>query len=121
MSIFIKIIGLLFIVMGIVYMAKPDVIRKMITFFRVGNRFYLIGLIRLVLAVVFLAAARECNIAWLIFAFGILFLASGLTVFLMGRRRVNACIEWWLGKPAWLLRLLSVVVLAIGGLILYAA
>jgi len=121
MAIVIKIIGLLLVLTAIFYLAKPDVIKHMMEFFRQGNRIYFAGLIRLILAVIFLAGARECDVTWLIFTLGILFLIAGILVFVLGTKKINAWIDWWLKKPLWALRLLSVLTLAFGGLIIYAA
>ena len=121
MVIVIKITGLLLVLTAIFYLAKPDVIKRMMEFFRQGKRIYFAGLIRLILAVIFLAGARECDITWLIFTLGLLFLISAFSIFLMGPEKVNVWISWWLKKPIWTLQLLSILTLAFGAMIIYAA
>ena len=74
MDIIIKIIGIAFILLAIVYLLKPDVMKALMEFFKQGRRIYFAGLIRFVLAIIFLLAARECDITWVIVAFGILFI-----------------------------------------------
>ncbi|MBN2456015.1 MAG: hypothetical protein JXB29_05690 [Sedimentisphaerales bacterium] len=56
----IKIIGIVFVAIGIVYLLKPEIAKALMDFFKQANRIYIAAVIRLALAVVFLLAAREC-------------------------------------------------------------
>jgi len=53
-------------------------------FLKEGKHIRFGGLIRLALVVVFLLVHREGRDLWMIFAFGILFLISGLVTFILG-------------------------------------
>ena len=117
----IKIIGIVFVFAGIVYLLKPNVIKSLMEFFKKGKRIYIAGLIRFALAIVFLLAARECDITWVIVAFGILFLFGGLLIFILGPERVRAIINWWQKQPVLLLRVIALIFLAIGAIIVYSA
>jgi len=114
MYVVIKIIGMVFVLIGIIYLIKPGVIRRLIGLFGHGNRLYFSGLIRLILAVVFLAAARECRKPWVIFAFGILFLLGGFVIFLAGPKRLRPVLEWWQKQSDLLLRVLAVATVVVG-------
>ena len=78
MDIVIKIVGIAIVFIAIVYLLKPDVLKRLMEFFKQGKRLYFAGLIRFALAIVFLLGARECDITWVIVVFGILFLISYL-------------------------------------------
>jgi len=121
MNVAIKIIGVLFIVVGIVYLLRPDIVKAIIRSFKKGKRIYLAGLVRLVLAVVFLLAARECDIVWVIVTFGIVFLISGLLIFMLGSDRFRTILAWWEKQSPLLLRLLGLVALVVGAIITYSA
>ncbi len=121
MSIVIKIVGIVFIFAGAVYLIKPDVIKSLMNFFKQGRRLYFAGLIRFALAVVFLLAARECDITWVIAAFGILFLMSGLLIFMLGLDRSKSIIDWWQKQPLLLLRVVALLTMAFGAIITYSA
>ena len=121
MDVVVKIIGIVFIFMTSVYFLKPDVMKRIIEFFKQGRRMYFAGLIRFALAIVFLVGARECKRFWVIFAFGILFIISGLLVFIIPLEKIKAYIGWWQKKPALLLRLMALIALAIGAVIIYSA
>ncbi len=117
----VKIAGIFFVLIGIVYLLKPGVLKGLMEFFKQGKRIYFAGLIRFVLAVVFLLAARECDITWVIVVFGILFMLSGLLVFTLGARRLKSLLEWWQRQSFLLLRLVAVIILAMGAVIIYSA
>ena len=121
MDIVIKIIGIVFVFIGIVYLLKPEVMKWLMEFFKKGKRIYLAGLIRLALEVIFLLAARECDIHWIIVTFGVLFLISGILLFMIGPEKFKSMIEWWQKQSALLLRVLALITLAVGAVIIWAA
>jgi uncharacterized protein YjeT (DUF2065 family) len=107
--------------MTIVYFLKPDIMKRLMEFFKQGRRMYFAAMIRLVLAVVFLLAARQCRHFWVIFVFGVLFIISGLLVFILGLEKVKSYISWWQKQPLVLLRVVALISLAIGAIIIYSA
>ena len=121
MDIVIKIIGIIFVAVGIVYLLKPDVMKWLMGFFKKGKRIYFVGLIRFVLAVIFLLAANQCEIPWVIIGFGILFMISGLLVFTLGSERIKSILDWWQKQSPLLLRVMSIIALAVGAVIIYSA
>jgi len=121
MDIVVKIVGIAIVFVGVVYLLKPRILNRLMEFFKKGKRIYFAGLIRLTLAIVFLLAARECDITWVIAAFGILFLISGLLIFMLGLERLKAILDWWQEQSVLLLRVIAVIALAIGAVIIYSA
>ena len=121
MDVVIKIIGIVFILVGILYLFKPKVAKSMMGFFKKGIRMYFAGLLRFALGVVFLLAARECERTWIIIGFGIIFLLSGLLIFLIGLKRLKSILEWWQEKSDMLIRIIAVIPIIIGGVIIYSA
>ncbi len=121
MVITVRIIGIVFVLASILYLLKPLLIKRIMEFFKWGSRIYLVGIIRLVLAVVFLLAARECKYFWVIFALGILLLISGVLVFILGPKKIRPILEWFQKQSILFLRLLSIIALAIGIVIIIAA
>ncbi|MHC4204460.1 MAG: hypothetical protein ACYSTT_07395 [Planctomycetota bacterium] len=117
----IKSLGMLFTLMGIVYLLRPDIIKKLMGFFKKGKRIYFAGLIRFVLAVVFLVAARECRYPWIIFASGIIFLMGGLLIFLLGPERIRRIFDWYEQQPAIIFQVIALVVLVFGIIIIFSA
>ncbi len=65
-DIVVKIVGIVVVFIGIVYLLKPGVLKSFIGFFKKGKRIYFVALIRFVLAVIFLLAANQCKMPWVI-------------------------------------------------------
>ena len=121
MDIVIKIIGIIIAFVAILYLLKPDVMEWLMQFFKQGKRIYFAGLIRFALAIVFLLAATKCNKPKVIGAFGILFIISGLLVFIIPLEKIKAYIGWWQKQSSLLLRVIALIALAIGAVIIYSA
>jgi uncharacterized protein YjeT (DUF2065 family) len=117
MKLVIQIIGIVFVLVAIVYFLKPNSLRSIMEFFKQGKRIYIAGLIRLVLAIVFLLAARQCGLPWVI----VLFLISGILIFLLGPEKCKAVIDWYQKQSLLLLRIIALIMLAIGAVIIYSA
>jgi len=90
-------------------------------FFKQGRRMYFAAVLRLVLAVIFLLAARECDISWVIVTFGIIFMISALLIFVMGIKRLRSLLDWYLKQPIFIFRIIALIVLAVGAIIIYSA
>ncbi len=121
MDIVVKIVGIFFIFAGIVYLLKPQLLKPFIDFFKRGRRMYFVAVFRFALAIVFLLAARQCDISWLIAAFGIVFMVSGLLIFILGLERVKSILQWYQNRSLLFLRLNGVIALVIGAIIIYSA
>jgi uncharacterized protein YjeT (DUF2065 family) len=117
----IKILGIIISLMGLVYLLRPDIIKKLMNFFKKDKRIYLSGALRLALAVVFLVAARECRYPWIIFACGIIFLAGGLLIFLLGPERIRKILDWYEEQSTLIFRVIAVIVLVFGLIIILSA
>ena len=117
----IRLIGVVFVIMGILCVFKPDVPKRLMQFFRKGPRIYLAGIVRLALAGVFLVGADDCRHKWVIVGFGITFMVSGLVIFMLGAVRLRKVIDWFASLPAPVLRGLGTIALAAGATICYCA
>ena len=121
MDIVVKIVGIVVVFIGIVYLLKPGVLKSFIGFFKKGKRIYFVGLIRFVLAVIFLLAANRCKMPWVIIVFGILFMISGLLIFILRAERLKSILDWWQRQSPLLLRLMGLITLAVGAAIIYSS
>ena len=117
----IKSLGMLFTLMGIAYLLRPNIIKKLMGFFKKGKRIYFAGLIRFALAVVFFVGARECRYFWIIFASGIIFLTGGLLIFMLGPEKIRRILDWYEQQPALIFRVIALIVLAFGAIIIFSA
>ena len=121
MEIIVKIIGILIVFIGIVYLLKPGVLKKLMEFIKKGKRIYFAAVLRFALAIVFLLGASECYKKWIIATFGVLFLISGLLIFILGPEKIRQIFDWYQKQPALLFRIIAAIVLACGAIIIYSA
>jgi hypothetical protein len=121
MDIGIKSLGIVFAVIGIVFLLRPDVMKWLMEFFKKGKRIYLAGLLRFVLGVIFLLGARDCVSKPIIAALGILFLISALLIFTLRLEKLKSMIDWYQKRTLLLLRVMAIITLAIGAIIIYSA
>jgi len=117
----IKSLGMLFALMGIAYLLRPDIIKRLMGFFKKGKRIYFAGLIRFALAIVFFVGARECRSPWIIFASGIIFLISGLLIFMLGPEKIRRMLDWYQYQTTLFFRIIALIVLAFGAIIIFSA
>ena len=121
MSTAIQIIGIVIVAIGIVYVLKPGVMKRLFEFFKKGSRLYVAAPIRLTLGVVFLLGARECKQPWVIFVLGIILLISGVLVLVLGPKKLVPILEWFQGQSEILQRVVALIVLAVGVIIIISA
>lgn len=121
MDIPIRIVGLVITLMGMTYMIRPDLIKRLMKFFKHGRRIYLPGLLRLGLAVVFFVGARECRYFPVIFGAGAVFLAGGLLIFVLGPMRIRWILDWYEEQPLLIFRVIASIVWGFGAVIFLSA
>jgi uncharacterized protein YjeT (DUF2065 family) len=117
----IKLLGIVIALMGVAYLLRPEIMKRLIGFFKKGKRMYFPGLVRLVLAVIFLVGAGQCRYFGCIVAFGILFLLSGLLIFVLGPAKIRGVLDWYQKQPTFVFRVIAVVVTAVGVVIVFSA
>ena len=117
----VKVIGVLLILAGTLYLINPRLMRKVIDFFSIGTRLYVVGVIRLALGILFLYAASQADIQWIIITIGILMIISAIIIFAMGTKKMCLLLDFYKQQNDTVLRLLSLVALIFGILIIYAA
>jgi len=117
----IKIIGTVIVLIGLVFLVKPEIPRWVVGFFVKGRRLYLAATVRFALAITFFVGARECDVTWLIVVFGLIFLLSGLLIVMLGLEKAKGIINWYLEQPAFMFRVVASIVLCVGLIIVYAA
>jgi len=121
MQTLIRVIGTAIVCIGLAYLIWPQILRTSMRFFSKGSRLYLAGLVRFALAIVFVMGSRHCGIKWVILIFGLIFLLSGLLIFVLGIKRAKNIITWYLEQRDFIFRIIAGIVLAVGFIIVYAA
>lgn len=121
MDIVIKSLGIVFVLIGFVFLLRPDIMKWLINFIKRGKRIYLAALIRIAMAVIFLLGASQCSKKWIIAAFGILFLLAGLLIIFLGPERTRRILDWYENRPLLIFRVIAIVPIILGAVVIYAA
>ena len=121
MVIVIKSLGSVFILIGFVYLFRPIILKDLMSFFKKGKRVYFAGLVRFALAVIFLLAATQCREPKIVGVFGILFLISGILVFVLGPDMIRRIFDWYETQSNVIFRVIASAVIVVGAIIIFSA
>lgn len=116
----ILVIGIVIILWGIWIVIKPGVVKAILTRLR-GPLVFVPGLLRIALGVVFLVLARDCRNKWIIMAFGVIFFAAGIGMFMIKLAKLKTFFDRWANRAPLTIRILGIIAAAVGGIIAYAA
>jgi len=117
----VKAIGIILLVVGAIFAAKPALMRAFIDFAKVDKRYYAGGVIRIICGALLLASIPKVAFPWVTGAVGGLMLIGGVLLFVIGERRVHGIMEWFLSKKDDVLRVFPVIGALIGVVLIYAA
>jgi len=117
----VKLIGIAVLALGIIFLLKPDQMKKWLRFWIAENHLYLGGLLNILIGIIFVIAAPRCDLPWIIAIFSILSFTKGIAIFILGRQKMTAFAEKYAKKPVKLLRRYTVLALAFGVLLIWSA
>ena len=117
----VKALGILFLVLGVVNYLKPNLVRSLIGFAKVGKRAYLGGIVRIALGIFLLFAIPHVGIPIIVGTIGVLALIAGLIILFIGMQRIHAFLDWLYALPDQKLRLFPLIGVLFGVLLIYGA
>jgi len=120
MLILVKLIGIITVGMGIIFLLSPKTMRQFMLLWEKGKRLYIGCILRILIGIIFLLAASQCRLVGVIVTLGILLIISGSIIFILGLDRVKTMLKWWYGRSLLVLRLIALIPIAVGVVILYS-
>lgn len=117
----IKVIGIVILVIGVTFAALPALMDRFIPFAKVGNRFYIGGVVRVVFGVLLILASFSASIFWIPMIIGSIMVIAGVLIFALGKARVHALLDWVAGLPENKRRIFAIFAACVGALIIYSA
>jgi hypothetical protein len=120
MNIIVLIIGWLVLLLGLLGIASPHSLVNAVLGMSSATRFYVTVIVRIVVGIIFLFAARRCRVAWLVYLFGVIILLSGIVLLFLGAGRLDEIINWFAARSDAGLRSAYVVDVIIGALLIFA-
>jgi len=121
MLIGIKLFAIVYFLMGIVFLIKPEYLRNYTSYWKEGRRIYFAGfLVLLPLSIILLASASECRWPIFVYALGAIVLIKLIAIFALGPKRFTPMLDWWAVRSAFAFRIIGVVAATIGALLFYS-
>ena len=121
MVIFVKLFGIVIVLVGLLFLINPKTLKQYISFWKQEKRLRIGGVLAIPFGIIFLIAAPQCRLAWLITVLGIWSIIKGALLLTLGQKKINVYLDWWLEKPVLAIRFLGLIALAFGVLLIYAA
>jgi len=113
--------GLLILGMSVFTALFPAILRKVLHLFLRKGWWNLAMAVRVVVGILFLLAAPEARVPWLVQVFGVAFILAGISIPLVGSARLEKLAHWWLERPDYMCRLWAIAAGAVGAAILWSA
>lgn len=114
-------VGLLLCATGLATFLLPAKLRDALVWFSSGGRLALAVFGRLAVGLIVLLGASQTRWPEAAIALGLLFLAAGAAIPVLGEERADRIATWWLARSDLALRSWSCVVILIGGFITWLA
>ena len=99
MAWFIRLVGLLWIIVGIIGLLATKRATLALNNFAKNTKRQSLGLLSLTFGVLLLISASSTQAIWFIVVLGIMACLKGATIILMPRQKFKAAIDWWLAAP----------------------
>ncbi len=119
MALVVSALGVLIGVIGLIGLIVPMRLMGPISRWHGPPRFAVAVLLRLAIGVVLLVAAPDCRLPVVVRVLGFVTIVAAVGLLFVGRRRLDAFIDWWLGQRVVWVRVGCVFALVMGGLLVY--
>jgi hypothetical protein len=116
----VSLLGATIAAIGLLGAVSPARMIGLITRLQPASQLWLAVGARLVIGVVFVLAADGCRMPQLVRVVGVIAIVAAAALALLGPRRFEAFVGWWLRRPASLIRSWAAVAVAFGALLIYA-
>jgi hypothetical protein len=120
MALIVLLFGLLAAAIGVAGLVQPRCIVAIAQLWQGSTRFWIAILVRLVLGIVFLVVAPACRLPLLVQVIGAISIVAAVVILVLGQRRLDEFIEWWLTRPPAVIRCSAAFALAFGLLMIWA-
>ncbi|MBU1122688.1 MAG: hypothetical protein ABIH71_02585 [Candidatus Omnitrophota bacterium] len=116
----VKLVGIVIVVLGVVYLIKPVMMQKIAKYWVEGNRLYIASVINILFGIIFFSAAAKCSWPIFIGIMGGLSLLKGVVLGVLGPKKAVPIIEELMKSSKRILRLMAIIVLVFGVFVIYA-
>ena len=114
-------LGVLIVVLGVLGLAQPDQFRAMFSRLESRSRYVFAIVIRLALGGFLWLVADELRFPQIMRVLAVIAVLAAVAILIMGRRRLDRMVDWWLSRPDTVLRISAVFAAAFGAFLVFAA
>jgi hypothetical protein len=99
--------------------------KSIASYFRRPGSIYVAEWIRIVMGVLLLLGGPYCRPEFysqeIVRSLGVLIVAAGVAILLVGQKQLTLLIDWWLARPTLFMRLWSLLAVVLGGYLVFAS
>ena len=117
----VALVGLLILAGGLLMLTVPNAIRASLQMFIDRRLMPVASLVRVVLGILFVLAAPSTRLPIFVWATGLLAIVAGVSMPIVGFRKVEGWATWWLKKSDGVIRRWSLLAILLGALLAWAA
>jgi hypothetical protein len=121
MTRFVAVLGLSIVLLGLVGLAQPARFRAMFTTMDSHTRFILAIVIRLAMGALLWWLADELRHPQVMRIIAVIAVVAAVGILVMGRKRLDSLVDWWLGKSDSVLRVSALFAATFGGYLVFVA
>ena len=121
MSWVITALGALIVVLGALGLIQPDRFRAMFSTMDSRSRFVFAIVTRLAIGAFLWFAADELRFPVVMRVLAVIAVMAAVGILVMGRKRLDRLVDWWLSKPDSVLRVSAVFAATFGAFLVYVA
>jgi uncharacterized protein YjeT (DUF2065 family) len=117
----VKLIGIVMLVAGVIGFVKPNLVKKLAHNCAQKNQFQICGIVAITLGIIFLFAAQQCSVSWLVLLIGILAIAKGVLTLTLAKKKIKSLLDSMVDKSPKEIRKYVLIKIALGVALIYAA
>ena len=122
MPLLVALFGALIAAFAATGVASPaTLLRAVSSFWSDGRGMWIAVVMRLVLGALLIVAAPDCRFPGAVRVLGFISIAAAVALPLIGTERVNTLVTWWTARPFSFIRAWSLLGVAFGAFLVYAA
>lgn len=118
---FVRLFGIVVVFAGILFSISKKALKDYIAFWKSEKRLKVGGVGALLFGVIFLIAASQCRVSWLITVLGIWSIIKGALLLTLSVKKLYGYFDWWQDKSILTIRIIGLIAVCFGALLIYSA
>ncbi len=121
MIILTKLIGLLIVIMGLLSLVNTELLKKLVEYFKEGNRLYVSMVIKALIGLILFVSASTARMPSIIYVIGLLYILGPVVGLILGVEKMKKLLDWWAGQTEKVYKSWAIGAMVFGCVIIFAA